>query len=100
MASLWLCGQAANAVELADRFDAVFLLDVDQQTMAGRIQRPERGNDFGRVGASLDAALSGYGPFVAAWRRIGAHTVDATRDVATVAEDLLATAAMAVPRHR
>jgi broad-specificity NMP kinase len=94
--SLWLCGQAANAVELAGRFDAVFLLDIDQQTMAARMQRPERGNDFGRVGDSLDAALAGYLPFVAGWRRFGARSVDATRDVATVAENLLLTAALAV----
>jgi hypothetical protein len=61
VASLWLCGQAANALDLADRFDAVLLLDLDQATMAGRMQRPERGNDFGRVGDSLDAALAGTG---------------------------------------
>ena len=100
MASLWLCGQAANAIDLADRFDVVFLLDLDEQTTAGRMQRPERGNDFGRVGASLDAALSAHGPFMVAWRRTGALSIDATRDVATVAEDLLASAALAVLRHR
>lgn len=64
--------------------------------MAGRMQRPERGNDFGRVGDSLDAALAGYRPFVAAWRRFGARSVDATRDMATVADDLLLTAATAL----
>lgn len=78
VASLWLCGQAANALDLVDRFDAVLLLDIDQATMPGRMQRPERGNDFGRVGDSLDAALAGYRPFVAAWRRVGARRVDAT----------------------
>ena len=83
-------------MELAGRFDAVFLLEIDQQTMAARMRRPERGNDFGWVGDSLDAALAGYLPFVAGWRRFGARSVDATRDVATVAEDLLLTAAMAV----
>ncbi len=98
--SLWVCGQAANALELADRFDAVLLLEIDQATMAARMRHPARGNDFGRVGASLDAALAGYLPFVAAWRRHGARTVDATGDVATVAENLLLTAAMTVlPPH-
>jgi len=99
-ASLWLCGQAGNALELAGRFDAVFLLEIDQRTMAARMQRAERGNDFGRVGDSLDAALAGYLPFVAGWRRFGALSVDATREVAAVAEDLLMTAAMAVLRPR
>ena len=33
--TLWLCGQAANAGELVDRFDAYFLLEIDQATMRG-----------------------------------------------------------------
>jgi hypothetical protein len=94
--SVWLCGQAANAVELADRFDAVLLLEIDQTTMAVRIRNPNRGNDFDRIGASLEVALAGYLPFVANWRRYGARSVDATRDVATVAENLLLTAVMTV----
>jgi hypothetical protein len=98
--TLWLCGQATNAIELADRFDAVLLLEIDQATMAGRMRHPERGNDFGRVGDSLDTALAGFGPFVAAWRRVGALSIDATRDMVTVAEDVLLTAAMATLRRR
>ena len=100
VATLWLCGKAANALSLAGRFDAVFLLEIDQQTMGTRMQRPQRGNDFGRVGDSLDTALAGHLPFVAEWRRFGALSIDATRDVATVAEDLLMTAATTVLRHR
>ena len=99
-ASLWLCGQAGNALDLAGRFDAVFLLEIDQRTMAARMRRAECGNDFGRVGDSLDAALDGHLPFVAGWRRFGALSVDATREVAAVAEDLLMTAAVAVLRPR
>jgi hypothetical protein len=100
VATLWLCGQAANALELADRFDAVLLLEIDQGTMAGRMRRPERGNDFGRVGDSLDTAVAGFGSFIAAWRRVGALSVDATRDVVTVAEDVLLTGAMATLGRR
>jgi hypothetical protein len=100
VATLWLCGQAANAASLAGRFEAVFLLEIDQQTMAARLRHPQRGNDFGRVGDSLDAALAGYLPVVAAWRRFGAPSIDATRDVVTVAEELLMTAAMVVLRQR
>jgi hypothetical protein len=97
--SLWLCGWAANAVDLADRFDAVFLLEIDQPTMVARLGQPGRGNDFGRVGDSLHAALAEYLPLVAAWRRRGAICIDATRDLVTVAEDLLMGAAMAVLRQ-
>lgn len=94
--TLWLCGQAANAGEVADRFDACFLLEIDQATMRHRMAGPGRGNDFGRVGDSLNAALSGYYEFVAGWRRHGTVTVDATQDVDRVCEDLLTAAAFAV----
>jgi hypothetical protein len=36
---------------------------------------------------------------VAAWRRYGAVTIDATRPVDTVAEELLIAAGLAVLRH-
>jgi hypothetical protein len=91
--SLWLCGQAANAVELAGRFDAVFLLESTSRRWPPGCDVRSGGNDFGRAGDSLDAALAGYLPFVAGWRRFGARSVDATRDVATVAENLSLTAA-------
>jgi hypothetical protein len=34
----WLCGQAANGQDLAGRFDAVFLLEIDQDLVAGRMR--------------------------------------------------------------
>jgi hypothetical protein len=94
--TLWLCGQAANAGELVDRFDACFLLEIDQTTMRHRMTMGAgRGNDFGRVGASLDMALAGYRQFVVTWRRLGAVPVDAMQDVDQVCEDLLVAAAFA-----
>ncbi|MEJ3741820.1 hypothetical protein WEI85_00760 [Actinomycetes bacterium KLBMP 9797] len=96
--ALWVFGQAANALQLADRFDATFLLETDQRTMIARMGSPERGNDFGRVGDSLPAALASYTDFVAGWRQYGATTIDATGDVDTVAEQLLLAAAMAALR--
>jgi hypothetical protein len=77
--TLWLCGQAANALDLADRFDACFLLDIDQQTMRRRMTGSQRGNDFGRVGDTLAIALSSHTEFIAQWRRHGAATIDATQ---------------------
>src|SRR6185369_16823537 len=44
---LWLCGQAANAPELVDRFDAYFLLDIDPHVMRRRMIDTRRGNDSG-----------------------------------------------------
>src|SRR5690242_1265552 len=77
VASRWLCGQAANALDLADRFDAILLLDIDQATMAGRMQR--RGHRRRRAAADRadDAAAS---PMAAAPRT--RRTGPANRSVA------------------
>jgi adenylate kinase family enzyme len=93
--TLWLCGQAANALDLAHRFDLCFLLEVDQRTMRERMTGPQRGNDFGRVGDTLQAVLASHTEFVAPWRRHGAVTIDATQDVDEVCEELLMAAALA-----
>jgi thymidylate kinase len=101
--ALWLFGHAANARDVADRFDATFLLEIDQQTMIARMGNPARGNDFGPVGDSLSAALASHTPFVAGWRRHGATIIDATGHLDTVAQELLLAAAAATldlnPRH-
>ena len=91
----WLCGQAANAIDLTDRFDARFLLDIDQQTMRQRMLSESRGHDFGRVGDTLQAALASHPEFLAVWRRHGAHTIDATQPLDRVVEDLLMAGALA-----
>ncbi len=96
---LWLFGHATNAVDFVDRFDATLLLEIDQRTMIARMSDPRRGNDFGRVGDSLAAALASYTSFVATWRRNGATIVDASRDIDTVAEDLLMAAALSCLRE-
>lgn len=53
--------------------------------------------DFGRVGDTLRTAVDSHVEFVAAWRRHGAITIDATQDLDTVVEELLKAAAMAAP---
>jgi hypothetical protein len=64
--TLFLCGHAANGLDLADRFDAHILLDIDQKTMANRMLDPARGNDYSRVGDSLTTAIAGHTAFLAA----------------------------------
>jgi len=98
--TFWLCGRAANALALVDRFDGVFLLELDEQTMIARMSSPQRGNDFGRVGDTLRDAVDANLGFVAAWRRVGAVTIDATGDVRAVGEELLLAAAVVALRRR
>jgi hypothetical protein len=49
-ATLYVCGGAANELELADRFTQVFLPELDETTMLARLDAPSRDNDWGRIG--------------------------------------------------
>jgi hypothetical protein len=69
-----------------------------------------RGGGWAAWGAATTSAASGtpcatrwtitHLPFVAGWRRFGAVTIDATRDVRAVGEELLLAAAMVALRRR
>jgi len=49
-ATLYVCGGAANELELADRFTHVILLEIDEPTMLTRLDAPSRCNEWGRTG--------------------------------------------------
>ena len=49
-ATLYVCGYAANQLELADRFSAVFLLEIDEPTMLARLDARRDYHDWGRIG--------------------------------------------------
>ena len=49
-ATLYVCGGAANELELADRFTQVFLLEMDEPTMLARLDAPSRDHEWGRIG--------------------------------------------------
>jgi thymidylate kinase len=86
----WLCGYAANAADLGDLFDAVFLLVIDDSTMARRIRHRPGGNDFGRAGDTLLAAAGYATEFLDSWRERDIVAVDAARPVDDLVGDLLA----------
>jgi energy-coupling factor transporter ATP-binding protein EcfA2 len=98
--ALWIFGRADNALTMLDRFDAVFLLDIDPTTAAARICNPSRGNDYGRVGDSLTTATETIAEFRTLWLARGATPVDAQPPLDTVGHSLLTEAAMAVLRLR
>ncbi|WP_412738736.1 hypothetical protein [Krasilnikovia sp. MM14-A1259] len=94
---MWLCGYAANAAELAGRFDAVFILDIGVETMRHRLRHRAGGNDFGRTEATLGAAEIYFREFTAAWRDRDAVTVDAAGNPQEVTDRVLAAAARIAP---
>jgi adenylate kinase family enzyme len=89
---LWLCGYAANALQLVDRFDRVFMLTISRDTMIRRLHGRPAGNDFGRTEETLSAASTYYREFIGAWRRHGTVTIDASHNLDRVVEDLLSAA--------
>jgi energy-coupling factor transporter ATP-binding protein EcfA2 len=91
--SLWLCGWAANQVDFIDVFDAVFLLDIDEQTMLRRVGNAYPGNDFGRVGDSQRGLIASRTTVQEVWRQRGAIPINATQPLDEVLADLLLAAA-------
>jgi len=45
--TLYVCGGAANELELADRFTQMFLLEIDEPMMLARLDAPSRDNEWG-----------------------------------------------------
>lgn len=86
---LWLCGYAANALQLVDRFDQVFLLSISRNTMIRRLRDRPVGHDFGYTEETLSAASTYYREFVSAWRQRGTVTIDASQNLDRVVADLL-----------
>ncbi|MEV4415515.1 hypothetical protein [Catellatospora sp. NPDC049609] len=99
-AVLFLCGRADNAYALRDRFDAVVLLAVDGEVAAQRLDAPERGNPFGRMGDSRAAILDNLDADQRELRGWADAVVDARRPLADVAEEILAATAMLALRRR
>jgi adenylate kinase family enzyme len=87
-ATLYVCGGAANELELADRFTHMFLLEIDEPTMLARLDaRPD--NDWGRIGDTrehLRRFLPGYQERL---RASGAIPVDARQPLDQVVDAIL-----------
>jgi hypothetical protein len=80
----FLCGHAANALDLAARFDLTVLLRIDLATMLARLDDPARGNDFGRVGHSRQHLIDAFQQWQAHLQRHADVVIDATADLDTV----------------
>ncbi|GGJ90373.1 hypothetical protein GCM10010123_20260 [Pilimelia anulata] len=85
----WLCGRADNALDLADLFDLIVVLHIDEPTMRKRLLARAGGNDYGRSEDTLGHALAQHAAFTSAWRRRGAAVMDATAPLEVVAAQLL-----------
>jgi len=87
-ATLYVCGGAANELELADRFSHMFLLEIDEATMLARIDS-RQGNDWGRIGDTREY-LRGFLPgYQARLRAFGAIAIDARQPLDQVVDAIL-----------
>jgi thymidylate kinase len=85
---LYVCGGAANELELASRFTHVFLLEIDEPTMLARLDTREN-NDWGRIGDTrehLRRFLPGYQDRL---RAAGAIPIDARQPLSQVIDAIL-----------
>ena len=87
-ATLYVCGGAANELELADRFTQVFLLEIDEPTMLARIDA-RQDNDGGRIGDTREYLRRFLPGYQARLRASGAIPIDARQPLGQVVDAIL-----------
>ena len=87
-ATLYVCGGAANELELAGRFTQVFLLEIDEPTMLARIDA-RQDNDWGRIGDTREYLRRRLPELQARLRASGAIPIDARQPLDQVADAIL-----------
>ena len=87
-ATLYVCGGAANELELAGRFTHVFLLEIDEPTMLARVDARED-NDWGRIGDTREHLRRFLPGYQAQLRASGAIPIDARQPLGQVIDAIL-----------
>ena len=87
-ATLYVCGGAANELELAGRFTQVFLLEIDEPTMLARIDA-RQDNDWGRIGDTREYLRRFLPGYQARLRAFGAIPIDARQPLDQVVDAIL-----------
>jgi hypothetical protein len=86
--TLYVCGGAANEIELAGRFTLVFLLEIDEPTMLARVDaRPN--NDWGRIGDTREYLRRFLPGYQAGLRASGVIPIDARQPLDQVVDAIL-----------
>ena len=88
-AALYVCGGAANELELADRFTHVFLLEIDEPTMLARLDARRDYHDWGHIGDTREYLCRKLPALQDRLRASGAIPVDARQPLDQVVEALL-----------
>lgn len=86
---VFLCGIPANDLELADYYDKVICLVIDEETMKHRIAIRDT-NTFGNSPEELKLMLYWHGKMLERYQNFGATMIDATQPIENVLVQILA----------
>lgn len=98
-AALYVCGGAANELELADRFTHVFLLEIDEPTMLARLDARRDYHDWGRIGDTREYLRRFLPGYQGRLRASGAIPVDARQPLDRVVDAILSRTGAVIPRR-
>jgi len=85
---VFLCGIPANDLELAEYYDKVICLIIDEETMKHRVAIRET-NTFGQSPDELKLMLYWHGKMLERYEKFGATMIDAMRPLDKVVNDVL-----------
>ena len=88
-ATLYVCGGAANELELADRFTHMFLLEIDEPTMLARLDERREYHDWGQIGDTREYLRRFLPGYQARLRAFGAIRIDARQPLDHVVDAIL-----------
>ena len=86
-ATLYVCGGADNQQEVAGRFTQVFLLEIDEPTMLGRLA--SRDKEWGRIGDTREYQRRKLPGYQGRLRASGAIAIDARQPLDQVVDAIL-----------
>ena len=88
-ATLYVCGGAANELELADRFTQVFLLEIDEPTMLARLDARRDYHDWGHIGDTREYLRHKLPELQDRLRAFGAIPINARQPLNQVVDAIL-----------
>lgn len=98
-AALYVCGGAANELELADRFTHMFLLEIDEPTMLARLDARRDYHDWGRIGDTREYLRRFLPGYQGRLRASGAIPIDARQPLDRVVDAILSRTGAVIPRR-
>jgi thymidylate kinase len=86
---VFICGIPSNDLELAEYYDKVICLVIDEETMKRRVASRET-NAFGKSADELSLMLYWHGRVLERYKKFGAVMVDAALPLETVTNEVIA----------